>query len=86
MNRLVPAPGVAWVTLNEVVYVAVLPDPPILVLKDGAALIWRIALEVERQRLSEEVARRSGVAVADVHDDIEAFVADLSRRQLLIEA
>lgn len=83
MSPLVPAPDVAWVEVDGTVYVAVLPDPPILVLAGAAALIWVTALHVEQENLSEAVAERAGIPVEEAREPVAAFVAEVLARGLI---
>lgn len=85
MTGLRPAPGVAHVDDDDVVYAAVLPTGPILVLDGGAAAIWVAACDGPRDTIAERVAASTGAAVADVRADVDAFVAELVARGLLIE-
>lgn len=85
MSSLAAGPDVAWVRVDDVVYVAALPDPPILVLDGAAALIWVTALEVDSALLVDEIAARSGVPLTELRTDVESFVADLRSRRLLVE-
>lgn len=71
---------------TSAVYIAALPDGPIVVLEGTAALIWITAGEHPRERVADEVARRTGEAAAVVADAVDAFLADLAARGLLVEA
>lgn len=80
------APAVGWVDLEGTVYVAALPDPPILVLAGPAALIWQMALATPREQVADAVARIAGVPVDDIRSSVCAFVEEMLTRGLLIEA
>lgn len=84
MSRLVSAPDVAWVEVDDTVYVAVLPDPPIMVLSGAAALIWVTALQVDNDSLTEEVARRAGITIAAARTPVAEFIEDVVARGLIV--
>ncbi|TYL53643.1 PqqD family protein [Agromyces mariniharenae] len=86
MTGLRPAPGVAHVDDGEIVYAAVLPAGPIVVLDGGAAAIWVAACDGSRASIAERVAEATGASISDVRDDVEAFVEELLARGLLVEA
>jgi hypothetical protein len=71
---------------GDVVYAAVLPDGPIVVLDGGAAAIWVAACDGPRHSIAERVAASTGVALADVRAEVDAFVGELLTRGLLVEA
>lgn len=86
MTGYAPAPAVGWADLDGTVYVAALPDPPILVLEGPAALIWQVALSTPREQVAESVARIVGAPVDDIRSSVCAFVEEMLSRGLLIEA
>lgn len=75
---------VAVVDEDEVVYVARLPQGPIVALDGSAQVIWRAVTDrsVSREWVSE-VARRFGEPVDVVGPSAEEFVEDLLGRGLL---
>jgi hypothetical protein len=77
---------VAATVFEEKVYVARLPDGPIHVLEGTAALIWSHALEVPRVQLFAAVADDVEGDPATVRAEVAAFVDDLVRQGLLVEA
>ena len=85
MTRLRPASGVGIVEYDDIVYAARLPDGPIVVLDGGAAAIWVEACDGPRSTLADRVAAVTDAAVDDIRDDVESFVDELLRRDLLTE-
>lgn len=79
----VVADDVGYEVRGDVVYVARLPDGPLLVLDGPAALIWVEARSDAPGTLAQRVADASGASVADIEGDIEAFTADLVAAGLL---
>lgn len=86
VNHYQPAPSVAWVLLDGAVYLAALPDPPILVLEGSAALIWQTALMHEPDGVVSEIARSVGEPFEVVRPSVVAFIDEMLTRGLLIEA
>lgn len=84
MSHLRPAPGVAVVEQDFVVYAATLPDGPIMVLDGGAAAIWIEACAGERSSLVERVAAATEADADAVRPEVEAFVDELLARGLLV--
>jgi hypothetical protein len=68
------------------VYVARLPDGPILSLTGAAALVWRAALDGPTQGIADRVAAAAGLPVGDIADDVTVFVETLLAGGLLVEA
>ena len=66
-------------------YVATLPNGPLLCLEDTAALIWREAIAAQPSAVAARVAAAVGLAVDQVEHDVEQFLNDLVDRGLLIE-
>ncbi|MCK8610132.1 PqqD family protein [Agromyces sp. C10] len=84
MTRLRRAPGVAVVEgEDDVVYAALLPDGPIVVLGGGAAAIWLEAAVGDRDSIADRVAARTGASVEDVRTEVNRFVDELLERGLL---
>jgi hypothetical protein len=79
-----PAPGVAVIEGDGVVYVASLPDGPIVVLEGVAAAIWVEACAQGRPGLSERVAARLDPPVDGIAQEVDDFVARLIESGLLV--
>jgi hypothetical protein len=77
------ADRVAFVVDDGSVFVAQLPDGPILALHQASALIWDEALSGDREHLAQRVATATGAEIVDVAEYVEGFVADLIDRGLL---
>ena len=80
-------PDIAWTEARDVwglpiVYVAPIPDGPISVLPDMAALIW-LALAEGAPDVVGEVAHVTSHPQEEVRDDIKAFVGQLVERGLV---
>ncbi len=86
MAQLVPGPRVGVVDDGDAVYVAPLPDGPILVLRDVSALAWRGVCAADVDEMVRRVAQATGEAVADIDADLRAFVDELRARGLLVPA
>jgi hypothetical protein len=65
------------------VYVARLPDGPIVVLTETASLIWVTACSDEPGTVAERVAARVDRSVQEITPAVESFLADLVDRGLL---
>lgn len=68
---------------DDVVYVARLPEGPMVVLAGTAAVVWRAACDAGEGTVAERAARsvdQDGPAIAG---DVESFLADLVGRGLL---
>lgn len=83
MIGLQPASGVGHLLVDGIVYAARLPDGPIVVLDGVAALIWHEACAGGRESIAERVATVTGVEPDVIRADVDAFVADLVKRELL---
>ncbi|MDV3296058.1 MAG: PqqD family protein [Brachybacterium paraconglomeratum] len=69
---------------DDALYVAGLPDGPIVVLRDTALTIWQEAVSLTgEQDLAQRVADVYGVPVGEVREAVEACVADLVGRGVL---
>jgi hypothetical protein len=77
------APGVAAVEEDGVVYAAVLPDGPIVVLDGVAGVIWSEACNGQGSTIADRVAAVTDASAADIRADVESFVDELVRRGLL---
>jgi hypothetical protein len=82
-DRLVPAVDVAFEIRDGTVYVAQLPDGPIVVLRDTAALIWEEAQRDDLNDLAFRVASRVAGPVDDLDEQVSAFVSRLVEGGLL---
>jgi ferritin-like protein len=67
------------------VYAAHLPDGPIVVLDGVAGLIWAEACAGPAATIVDRVAAATDAAADDIRAEVESFVADLARRELLTE-
>jgi hypothetical protein len=79
-----PATGVAIVDEDDTVYAARLPAGPIVVLHGIGALIWSEACSGERTTIAERVAESTNVAPDAIRADVDAFMADLVARGMLV--
>jgi Coenzyme PQQ synthesis protein D (PqqD) len=84
MTRLTVLEEVGLERLDDVVYVATLPDGPIVVLKGIAAFIWEVALDNERETVASRVAAATKRPVEEVDEAVSRFIDDLIRRGLLV--
>ncbi|GAA1799192.1 PqqD family peptide modification chaperone [Agromyces neolithicus] len=84
MTGLRRAPGIGIQEQNGAVYVAPLPDGPIVVLDGVAGVIWHAACAGDRATIAERVAEATDAAADEIRDDVDAFVADLVARGLLV--
>lgn len=75
---------VGVVRSGDDVYVARLPDGPIVQLSGTAAIIWSATVDEDGGRPVDRVAARAGVPSAQIADDVERFLASLVERGLLI--
>ena len=81
-----PAPGTAVEQHEGTVYVARLPDGPIIVLEGTAALIWVEACSSADGAISDRVGDRVDRDAAEIAGDVDALVQDFVARGLLREA
>ena len=84
MTQLRRAPGVGAMERDGTVYAAQLPDGPIVVLDGVAGVIWSAACAGGRATTAERVAERTDALPDDIRDDVDAFVAHLVSRGLLV--
>lgn len=69
---------------SDVLYVASLPDGPIVVLRDTALAIWQEAVAPTGGRdLADRVADLYGLPVTEVREAVDACVDDLVERGVL---
>lgn len=71
---------------DEAVYVARLPDGPIIVLEGTAALIWAEACSSEPGEIADRVGERVDRDTGEIADAVSRFVEDLVARGLLRKA
>lgn len=83
MNGYRPGGAVGLVEHGEVLYVATLPDGPIIVLEGISALIWDEACGGDRETIVDRVAAATNATPEAIRADVEAFVAELVARGLL---
>ena len=86
MTALEAADRVAAVVTPEAVYVARLPDGPILVLNGTAALVWQSAVASKRETIAERIAAATSMPVDGIRTDVEAFLESLIAQGLLVDA
>ncbi len=67
------------------VYVAALPDGPIIVLRDAAALIWREIVGDSLDAIVERVADAEGRAPDEIREDVVTFLTELAAQGLVDE-
>jgi len=75
--------GVVVTTDGDPVYVAQLPDGPVLVLEGVAAAIWTAATTGPAQGWVARVAQLFGESEESVSRDVATFVEDLEARGIL---
>ena len=68
---------------EDLVYIATLPQGPILRLDGAAAVIWAAALEDSAETLVDRVAATVGASSQEIADDVEGFIGTLVQRGLL---
>ncbi|HVL63031.1 MAG TPA: PqqD family protein [Microbacterium sp.] len=83
MNGYRPGDDVGIVDHEEKLYVAALPDGPIVVLDGISALIWDEACAGPRETLVDRVAALTTAAPEAIRAHVDGFVADLVARRLL---
>lgn len=79
-----PADGLGVVEGDAAVYLAPLPDGPIMVLDGISGAIWRAACTGPAETIAERAAVGSGIPADDLRETVEAFVAELVGRGLLV--
>lgn len=84
MKRVRPSDQCAVIDEEGVVYVAPLPDGPILVLDGVSALIWQTVCDPQIDDAVAHVADATGQRPDDIARDVDAFVTDLVRRGALV--
>lgn len=82
-----PAHGVGVVVADQEesprVYLAHLPDGPLVVLEGASAVIWRVATTCAADDLVLGVAGATGAPADDIAGDVERFVEELIARGFL---
>lgn len=86
MKAYRPASDVAVEHGGDTVYIARLPDGPIIALTGTAAVIWSEACSLAPRPLADRVADHVDRDAAEIAPDVERFVADLVVYGLLQEA
>ncbi len=81
---LVRGPDVAVESREGVVYVSRLPEGPIVVLRDVAALIWEESVNADSRSIADRVAARTARPVEEIEQDVDSFVAGLVAGGLLV--
>lgn len=71
---------------GDAIYVAPLPDGPILVLRDVSAMVWREVVAGGVNQMVAGVAKATGASSAEIEPELLAFVDDLCARGLLVSA
>lgn len=64
-------------------YLAQLPNGPIVVLEDTAAVIWEQAVACKGPDVASGVAAATGADAGEIREDVDRFLADLVRWGLL---
>ena len=83
MSGYRPGDAVGIVEHEDVLYVATLPDGPIIVLVGSSALIWDEACAGDREKIVDRVAAATNAPPDGIRAEVEAFVAELVARGLL---
>lgn len=84
MTRYRRAPGIGVIEDESVVYVAHLPDGPIMVLEAGSAAVWLAAGAGTIESITERVVALTGVDGDEIQPLVESFLNELQRRGLLV--
>ncbi|KHK99310.1 hypothetical protein LK09_03245 [Microbacterium mangrovi] len=84
MTRFVPGPGVASVVAEDAVYLAWMPDGPLMALEGPAALIWQqLLIDGDLETLSDRVSPRVHEPPDDLPEHVRAFARSLVDQGLL---
>jgi hypothetical protein len=86
MTVYAPGPGIAMEQHDEAVYVARLPDGPIIVLEGTAALIWHEACSSGPGTIADRVGEQVDRDTGEIADAVARFVEDLLAQGLLHQA
>lgn len=85
MTAYRPGRGIAMEQHDDAVYVARLPDGPIIVLEGTAALIWMEACSHEPGAIVDRVGEQVDRDTGEIADAVVRFVEDLVAQGLLRE-
>ena len=83
MTRYRRAPGIGVIEDESVVYVAHLPDGPIMVLEEGSAAVWLAASSGTVESITDRVVALTGEGGDEIRPHVESFLNELLRRGLL---
>jgi hypothetical protein len=83
MNGYRRPPDVAAYDDGGVIYLAKLPDGPIVALDGVAGVIWTQACDGPRSSIADRAAAVTGAATDEIRADVESFVDELVQRGLL---
>ncbi|MFC9917119.1 PqqD family peptide modification chaperone [Agromyces binzhouensis] len=83
--RYVLAADVGLEATGDAIYLAPLPEGPILVLEGVAALIFTEATQGDREHLVDRVVDRVAGPAEEIASHVGAFLDDLVARGLLVE-
>lgn len=86
MKAYRPASDVAVEHRGDTVYIARLPDGPIIALTGTAAVIWSEACSLASRPLADRVADHVDREADEIASHVERFVDDLVAHGLLQEA
>lgn len=86
MMRHRPAAGLGVVEANSVVYLAPLPEGPIIVLDGFSAAIWLAACSGPAETIAERVADEHGLPADEIRAASQGFLLDMVERGLLVDA
>ncbi len=86
MTAYRPASGVAVEQFEDAVYIARLPDGPIIALEGTAAVIWSEACSSAPGPIADRVAHHVDRDAAQIAPDVELFIQDLVAQGLLRES
>lgn len=84
MRSYRPGDGLGVIEGDTAVYLAPLPDGPIMVLDGLSGAIWLAACSGPGETIAERAAVDSGLPVEEIRDTVEAFVMELVGRGLLV--
>ncbi|MGW9631495.1 PqqD family peptide modification chaperone [Agromyces sp. NPDC055520] len=83
--RYALAPDVGFEAFGDAIYLAPLPDGPILVLDGVAAVIFNEATQYDREQIVHRVMTQVDGPVDEIAFHVSAFLEDLAARGLLVE-
>jgi hypothetical protein len=84
VTALALADRVAATIVDDDVFVAHLPDGPILALRGTAAIVWRAVLDGPRETVLERVAEATGASAEAISGEVDDFVDDLLAQGLIV--